>query len=237
MKKKYLLITGASGTIGLTATKHFLREGHLVLAHYNSKGKDLHLLKKKYKDQIHIVQGDLSHEKGIQKFSQNLKLFSVKTVIHCLGSIPNSKAIEKLTYNDLQKVFQVNTFAPFLISQFCIQKLKTKCVIHLSSIGVKFAGSPTTAHYSASKAALEALTKSLAKTTAKQGVRVLGIRVGVIDSPIHKKIKNKNMRQRVKLIPMGRAGSPQEIVDTLDFLMSDGASYITNEVITVAGGE
>ena len=138
------------------------------------------------------------------------------------------------------RVFQVNAKAPFLLGRAALGTMAKKRrgrIINLSSIGVKFGGSETTLHYSASKAALEAISKSLAKAGAPYNVMVNVVRIGVTDTTAHKKAGRKNLSGRIALIPLKRSARPSEISKVVLFLASEGSSFITNTTIDVAGGE
>ena len=118
-----------------------------------------------------------------------------------------------------------------------MSKQKSGRIINVSSIGVKFGGSPNTVHYSASKAALEALTRSFSKIGAPDNVLVNAIRAGVTDTPIHSKLGRKDLSRRSGMIPLGRMADPEEISQAVLFLASDQSSYITGSIIPVSGGE
>ena len=92
-------------------------------------------------------------------------------------------------------------------------------------------------HYSASKAALEAITRSFAKAGAPFNILVNAIQAGVTDTPMHAKIGRYDLSDRIEMIPLKRLANPKEISDTVLFLAGDGGSYISGTIIPVAGGE
>jgi len=110
-------------------------------------------------------------------------------------------------------------------------------IVNISSIGVKFGGSTRSMHYSASKAALEALTRSLAKAGTGFNVLVNAVRPGVTDTPLHKKTGRKDLTKRRNLIPLKRLARPEEISNVVMFLAGEKNTFITNSIIDVAGGE
>jgi 3-oxoacyl-[acyl-carrier protein] reductase len=114
---------------------------------------------------------------------------------------------------------------------------KSGCIVNVSSIAGRNGGGPGVAAYAAAKGGLLTYTKSLAKELAPHGVRVNGIAPGVIATPYHERYSPAEVMQRlVALIPLGRAGTSEEIADVIVFLASPAARYITGETIEVNGG-
>ena len=109
-------------------------------------------------------------------------------------------------------------------------------ILHISSIGVKYGGGENTFNYSFSKHSLEFIS-SYIKKLSKFNILTNILRVGVVKTKLHKKIKNKNLNQRIKLIPIQRAAKISEISNMIYFLASENNSYISNEIISIAGGE
>ena len=114
-------------------------------------------------------------------------------------------------------------------------KKKWGRVLNCSSISVKYGGGKNSFNYALSKHCLEFIPNSY-RQWAKKNVFVNNIRIGVTDTSIHKKMK-KNMRQRLKLIPISRMAKPEEIADYITNLTTEKNSYMTGQTITVAGGE
>jgi 3-oxoacyl-[acyl-carrier protein] reductase len=244
LKDKVVLVTGASGGIGLQIAKDLIGEGAIVGAHYrrNLEGAK-ELLAIGGAGRCKLFQADFS------KTDQVLKLYSefmewsgtkIDVLINNAGEVALPMELCDITEEAWDHVFQVNTKAPFLLSRaalFDMTKQKHGRIINISSIGVKYGGGKATLHYSASKAALEAITRSLAKAGAPCNVLVNALRVGVTETPLHEKNLFSDMDARVKLIPLKRFAAPSEIASIVLFLASDLSSYITNSVIDVAGGE
>ena len=109
-------------------------------------------------------------------------------------------------------------------------------MLHVSSIGVKYGGGENTFNYSLSKHLLE-FSPSFIKKLTRYNLLSNVLRVGFVKTKIHKKIKNKNLNKRINLIPIKRAAKVNEITDMIFFLASEKNSYISNETITIAGGE
>src|SRR5207244_2365251 len=103
-------------------------------------------------------------------------------------------------------------------------------IVNISSIGVKFGGSPTSLHYAAAKAALEAMTIGLARAGACDRILVNAIRPGVIATPFHDDVPADAIQRRVELIPLKRMGQPAEVASMVTYLLSPAASYITGQL-------
>ena len=243
MKGKRVLVTGASSGIGLQVAADLLEQGASVGAHYRSNEEGARrLLEIGNPEQCQLFQADFSHSKEVLALWDRFIAWSdgVDVLVNCAGESAVSMPLDQLTEESWDQTFEVNVKAPFLLSRGALglmSQQKSGRIVNVSSIGVKFGGGVNTVHYSASKAALEALTMSFAKAGAPYNVLVNAVRAGVTDTPLHAKIGRHDLSQRVSLIPLGRAAEPKEISEAILFLASDRSSYVTGTVMTVAGGE
>jgi 3-oxoacyl-[acyl-carrier protein] reductase len=244
LKDKYVLVTGANSGIGLQIAKDFLAEGAIVAAHYyGDKEAAQELLRSVEPGRCQIFEADFSQSANVLRLWDEFIAWSkgkIDVLVNNAGEAGRPQPLEELSEEIWDKTFQVNLKAPFLLGRSALalmSKQKSGRIINISSIGVKFGGSPTTIHYSASKAALEAVTKSLAKAGAPFNVLVNAIRPGVTDTPFHQKIGRNDLTARATLIPLKRIAKPSEISNMVIFLASEKSSFVTNTVIDVAGGE
>ena len=139
----------------------------------------------------------------------------------------------------MTKCVQINTLIPILIQKNLIKKMEKRKfgrILHVSSIGVKYGGGNSTFNYSFSKHSLEFISSHM-KNLIKHNLLTNILRVGVVKTKMIKKIKNKNINQRIDLIPIKRSAEKKEISDMIYFLASENNTYIANEKITIAGGE
>ena len=148
--------------------------------------------------------------------------------------------VEDMTLADMEKIFQVNLFGLFLITQACVKemkKVKYGRVVSLSSVaGKRGGGFFGGAHYSASKAAILAFSKNLAREVAADGITVNCVTPGPIYTDIWKTISKEDEERIIASIPMGRIGETQEVANAIVFLASKEASFITGEDININGG-
>lgn len=239
---KTVLITGATSGIGKEIAFRFAKEGWNILCHYRSskeKAEDLKKLINQHGVKCYFIRADLSSKKQIRRFKNKIVEFQIDSLINNAGTYTVSKHFNKLTFKDILNTFMVNTFAPLLIGSSLFMRMKEMRfgrIVNISSIAAKYGGSVFSMHYGCTKLALEGLTKTLAKEGAEHNVLVNTVRLGVIDTEFHKKFP-KNMEKRVSMIPLKKMGTPKDVADMVYYLGSDKNNFITNEIITISGGE
>jgi len=155
-----------------------------------------------------------------------------------------NKKVEELTEKEFDDVFNLNVKAPFWLSKNAFRYMKENKnggrIINMSSINVKNGGSSKSAYYVASKSALETLSRIFSREGAKDNILVNTIRVGIIDSGMNNNVKNyskTNFNNRLKYVPMGKAGEPIDIANMVLYLAGEKSKFITGQIFTVSGGE
>ncbi len=234
---KKILITGGGSGIGLACVKLFLKEKWDVTAHFRSNAKYLVNLQKKYPNQLNIFKTDFSIENELCEFLDYIKDKSFDALINNAALYDLSKK-GKNRLKDSEDVLRVNLVAPTLIAEHVFAKMKKKRngqIVNISSIAVKFGSSMEHVFYGAAKGGLEVMTRSLAREAAPFNVCVNSIRPGVTDTDFHVRM-GRDIKKRTAMIPLKRMASPHEIARLIFFLCSEN-SFITREVISIAGGE
>ena len=173
----------------------------------------------------------------------------VKTVLDTFGridvlvnnaGISQKVTVEDMTLDDMKRIFNVNMFGLFLCSQAVLEPMKKQKygrIVNLSSVsGKRGGGIFGGAHYSASKAGVLGFSKNLAREVAADGITVNSVCPGLINTEIWKSLPKEQADKIIADIPAGRPGEPQEVADTICFLASKEASYITGEDIDINGG-
>lgn len=243
LERKRVLVTGASSGIGFQIAADFLRQGAMVGAHYRSNEDGVRgLLKLDSPGQCRTFQADFVDSGDVRRLWSEFIDWSggIDILVNNAGAVAVPVPLADIGDDAWDATFQVNVKAPFLLSRAALpimQEQGSGRIINISSIGVKFGGGVSTVHYSASKAALEALTMSFAKAGAPSNVLVNVVRAGVTETPFHEKIGRTDLTGRVSLIPLKRLAKPAEISDAVLYLAGNQSSFVTGTVLTVAGGE
>jgi 3-oxoacyl-[acyl-carrier protein] reductase len=240
---KVALVTGAGSGVGLAIASQLLAGGAKVVLHYRSSKDGVDTLTTKYgEERCYSVQADFTITASAEDVFRAVWSWEqrIDILVNNAALIEPVGSVDEIGEKDLTRMMQVNFMAPFVLTKMVISQMRqarSGRVVSISSIGVKYAGSPQTAHYMASKAALEAGMMALAKAAAPEGVLVNVIRAGVIRTEAHQRLGRHDLASREALIPLGRAAEPHEIAEVVLFLVSPLNTYITGVILPVAGGE
>ena len=236
-KGKKILVTGATGGIGGAIIKKFLSLNASVLGTGTNQAK-LELLKKEFPTLI--TEGfDISKHDEIDSFIDKVfsSLGGLDILINNAGITKDNLSL-RMKNEEWQKVIDINLTSTFYLCKSAIKKmLKNKFgrVVNITSI-VGHTGNIGQANYSASKAGIVALSKSLAIEYAKKNITINCVSPGFIQTNMTDKISEQFRSELMSRIPMNRLGTGEDVSDTVAFLSSDSSSYITGETIHVNGG-
>tara|TARA_B100001540_G_C15705740_1_gene596049 strand:+ start:349 stop:1083 length:735 start_codon:yes stop_codon:yes gene_type:complete len=237
LKNKNILITGATGGIGNSLINKFTDLGANILATGTKKEK-LEKLKKEY-PAIHISKFDISDHANIETFIEEThkSLNGLDILINNAGINLDNLSL-RMKDEEWKKVIDVNLTSTFLLCKYSIKKmLKQKYgkIVNITSI-VGHTGNLGQANYAASKAGIIGMTKSLALEYAKKNINLNCVSPGFIETAMTEKL-DENIKILLKSkIPMTKLGSGEDVANSVAFLSSDLASYITGETIHVNGG-
>ena len=237
LENKKIIITGATGGIGNSITKILSENGAKILA-TGTKVEKLEKLKSKFKN-VNILKFDISNSDKIEEFIENAtsELGGLDCIINNAGVTQDNLAI-RMSFEEWKKVIDINLNSTFLLSKFAIKKMlknKSGKIINISSV-VGHTGNVGQANYTASKAAIVAMSKSLAIEYAKKNININCISPGFIKSEMTSKIDEKFKEIIISKIPSLRLGEPEDIANVVLFLASDLSNYINGETIHVNGG-
>ena len=239
---KTVLITGSSRGIGAATCRRLAKNYKIVINYNSSKDAALSLLSelRKINPLVIAVKADVSKEDEVQAMFDIIEknFGSVDILINNAG-ISHFSLIQDMTYEKWKEVIDINLNSVFLNSKRAIAKMvekKSGVIINISSIWGEN-GASMEACYSASKGAINAFTKALAKELAPSNIRVNAIAPGVVLTDMMKEDFSKRELDLIKEdIGLSRLADPKEIADLIAFLVSDEASYITGDVININGG-
>ena len=238
LKKKNIIVTGASGGIGNAIIKKLNEAGANILAS-GTRIEKLEELKQNFKG-IKILKFDISQSDKIEEFIENATRElggSLDGLINNAGITQDNLAI-RMSLDEWQKIININLTSTFLMSKFAIKKMlknKSGKIVNITSV-VGHTGNLGQANYTASKAGMVAMSKSLALEYAKKNITINCVSPGFIQTAMTDKISDEIKKTLMARIPMNKLGNGEDISNSVVFLASDAASYITGETIHVNGG-
>jgi len=236
--KKNIIVTGASGGIGNSIIKKFIEVGANILA-TGTRIEKLEELKKNYEN-IKILKFDISQTDKIEDFIDKATHElggSLDCIVNNAGITQDNLAI-RMSFDEWQKVININLTSTFLMSKFAIKKMlknKSGKIVNITSV-VGHTGNLGQANYTASKAGIVAMSKSLAIEYAKKNINVNCISPGFIKTAMTDKIDEKFKEVIISKIPSARLGEPDDIANAVLFLSSEQSNYINGETLHVNGG-
>ena len=238
LENKNIIVTGASGGIGNSIVKKLNKAGANILAS-GTRIEKLEELKKNLEN-IKILKFDISQSDKISEFIENATNElggSLDGLVNNAGITQDNLAI-RMSLEEWQKVININLTSTFLMSKFAIKKMlknKSGKIVNITSV-VGHTGNLGQANYTASKAAIVAMSKSLAIEYAKKNININCISPGFIKTAMTDNIDEKFKEVIVSKIPSARLGEPDDIANAVLFLSSDQSDYINGETIHVNGG-
>ena len=238
LKDKKIIVTGASGGIGNSIVEKLIEKGANVLAS-GTRIQKLEELKSKFKN-IKILQFDISQNDKIEEFIDNASKElggNLDCIVNNAGITRDNLAI-RMSLEEWQRVIDINLTSTFLLSKFAIKKMlknKSGKIINITSI-VGHTGNLGQSNYTASKAGIVAMSKSLALEYAKKNININCISPGFIKTAMTDKIDDKFKENIISKIPSARLGEPEDIANAVIFLASRQSDYINGETLHVNGG-
>ncbi len=238
LKNKNIIVTGASGGIGNSIVEKLFKVDANILA-TGTKIDKLNSIKSKF-DKIKILQFDISKHDKIENFineATDLLGGSLDCIVNNAGITKDNLTI-RMSMEEWSKVIDINLTSTFLMSKFAIKKMlknKSGKIINITSV-VGHTGNVGQANYTASKAGIVAMSKSLAIEYAKKNININCISPGFISTSMTDKIDEKFKESIIEKIPASRLGKPEDIANAVVFLASSISDYITGETLHVNGG-
>ena len=238
LKNKNIIVTGATGGIGNSIVKKLYEYGANILAS-GTKIDKLEKLKSNLKN-IKILKFDITDNDKIEKFiddATNELGGSLNCLVNNAGITRDNLAI-RMSLDEWNNVINLNLTSTFLCSKFGIKKMlknKSGKIINITSV-VGHTGNLGQSNYTASKAAIVAMSKSLAIEYAKKNININCISPGFIETAMTDKIDEKFKEIIISKIPSARLGQPEDIANAVLFLASNQSDYINGETLHVNGG-
>ncbi len=246
---KVMIITGGGRGIGAATSRMAAARGYAVAINYLAD----HAPAERLAEDIRVnggkafaVQGDMTRLADIENlFDQTEKNFGpVSAVVNNAGITGKSSRLDAAAPETIAQVIAINTTGAILVAREAVKRMSTRhggkggVIVNISSAAASLGSPGDFVWYAASKGAIDSLTIGLAKEVALEGLRVVSVTHGMIETEIHDRSTGDATRvERVRpMIPVQRSGTADEVAEAILFLASDAASYITGTTLRVAGG-
>lgn len=246
--KRVLLITGGSRGIGAATALLAAQDGWAVAVNYANNQAAANQVVQAIAQaggQAIAVQGDVADEAQIVRMFATVdqQLGRVTGLVNNAGVVDVTARVEDMSWQRLERMMRINVLGTFACAKEAIRRMSTRhggpggVIVNLSSVAARLGAPAQYVDYAASKGAIDTFTVGLAKELATENIRVNAVRPGVIDTDIHASGGLPNRaRDLAPLIPMQRAGTAEEIAESIVWLLSDKASYVTGTCLDVGGG-
>ncbi len=244
-----MLVTGAGRGIGAAIALRAAKEGYRVAVNYQNSKEAAEEVVRKIRSgggEAVAIQGNVGNSEEVTRVFKELdeKLGTLDVLVNNAGILASYR-VDQLDEENLIKTFEANVFSAFYCCREAVRRMSTAHggrggnIINMSSVAARLAAAVAGGSvYAASKGAIDVFNLALAKEVGLEGIRVNGIRPGLIDTEIHAPRGGlEKMHELAKTgVPMGRTGLPEEVAEAVIWLASDAASYVHGSVIEVAGG-
>ncbi|MGG1345923.1 EF-P-5 aminopentanone reductase [Bacillus subtilis] len=237
---KTALITGASGGIGKSISETLAARGYNLLLHYNTNQNAAAELAEKLSEMFgvnaEILQADLSAQDGADKLTSSI-VQPIDAIVLNSGR-SHFGLITDVDNATVQEMVQLHVASPYMLARNLLPGMirnKSGAIVAVSSIWGE-TGASCEVLYSMAKGAQHSFVKGLAKELAPSGIRVNAVAPGAVDTNMMNQFTPSEKEEIADEIPIGRLARPQEIADATAFLLSEKASYITGQILSVNGG-
>jgi len=245
--EKVAIITGGSRGIGRATAISAAARGFRIVVGYasNKKAADEVVARiEAMNGKAIAVKCDVAEEKDILAlFKAADKFGTLGALVNNAGVVGTTSRVDEMSGERIQRIMAVNVTGSILCAREAVKRMSTKhggqggVIVNLSSVAAKLGSPNTYVDYAASKGAIDSFTIGLAQEVAGEGIRVAGIRPGLIDTEIHASGGEPDRAHRLAhMVPMKRVGQAEEIANAIVWLISDDASYVTSAILDVSGG-
>lgn len=248
MNSKIALVTGASRGIGAATALLCAQKGYDLVVNYARDEASATRLAGQIRDmgrRAMIVQADVSQEADVIRMFAAIdrELGPLTALVNNAGIVAPAMRVDQMTVERINRVLAVNVVGSFLCAREAILRMSTSrggaggAIVNMSSRAAQLGSPDIYVDYAASKGAIDSFTVGLAREVASQGIRVNGVRPGLIDTEIHSAGgMGALLPGAVASVPMARMGTADELAQAIVWLLSDASSYTTGALLDVGGG-
>ncbi|MHA6822206.1 SDR family oxidoreductase [Ralstonia pseudosolanacearum] len=245
---KTIVITGGSRGIGRATAVLCARRGWSVAIQYRANRQaadEVAGLVEQAGGRALTVQGDVSSEADVMALFEAAqdRFGALHGVVNNAGIVAPAQDVADMSAQRLRAMFETNVLGAFLVAREAARRLSTArggaggSLVNVSSAAARLGSPHEYVDYAASKGAVDTMTLGLARELGREGVRVNAVRPGLIDTEIHASGGQPDRAQRLgAATPMGRPGTAAEVAETIVWLLSDAASYVTGALLDCSGG-
>jgi len=240
-----MLVTGGGRGIGAATARLAAKRGYRVCVNYRADERSARELAEQIGHNAIAVQGDVAIEADVLRLFETVdeKMGHLDVLVNNAGIVDRSSRVENLSAERIQRMLAVNVTGSFLCAREAVKRMSTRhggkggAIVNVSSMAAKLGGAGDYVDYAASKGAIDTLTIGLAKEVGAEGIRVNGVRPGVIRTEIHATSGDPGRVERIAAAtPLQRGGDAEEVARAILWLASAEASYITGALLDVSGG-
>jgi NAD(P)-dependent dehydrogenase (short-subunit alcohol dehydrogenase family) len=246
--EQVLLVTGGSRGIGAATAKLAARRGWAVAVNYAGNRAAADAVVQAIRDaggRALAMQADVAHEDQVLAMFGRIdrELGRLTGMVNNAGVVDVAARVDEMSVARLKRMFDINVIGSFVCAREAVKRMSTKhggaggAIVNVSSAASRLGAPGQYVDYAASKGAIDSFTLGLAKEVAAEGIRVNAVRPGLIETDIHASggIPDR-VQQLAHLVPMQRGGSSEEVAESIVWLLSNEASYVTMSLVEVSGG-
>ena len=238
------LVTGGTSDIGAAIVRALATRGADVAFHYHQNAASAHALAAEVQTlgrRCSVLRADLTNADDVRRLAAEASAFApIDILVNNAGTPIRRVPWTEMDAAFLDQVFNLNYRAPFYLCQSLVPAMLRRgkgVVINILSTAANLGGTETVFAYASAKGALSTLTKAMARALAAQGVRVLAVSPGTIDTGFQRTLTSPELLEQHRAgIPLGRIGRPEEIGEVVAFMATDAAGFIVGETVHVNGG-
>ena len=243
-----VLITGGSRGIGAATALLAARHGYAVAVNYASNSLAADEVVRQIRQaggQAMAVHADVANEAQVVAMFEKIdaRFGRLSALVNNAGVVDQTTRVEAITLARLQRMFEINVFGSFLCAREAVRRMSTRhggsggAIVNVSSVAARLGAPGQYVDYAAAKGAIDTFTVGLAKEVAAEGIRVNAVRPGIIETDIHASGGLPDRaRDMAPQVPMQRAGSAEEVAESIVWLLGESSSYTTGALLDVTGG-